>query len=446
VSRKFLLRGGCVLTLGAKTPNFTEADVLVEGDRIAEVGRGLRARDAEQIDASDTIVMPGFVDTHRHAWKSLLRNFDTVGAGPQSAAFGAHYQPDDVYAATLIGLLGAVEAGITTVVDWSDVEGGGGAIEAALQAHADAGIRTVFVSPSPPRTNLDEDGDEGRRRLAAGGTTVGAATTIAAGSADPILGSLDEIAASWGRARELGLRIHAHAGTAASHHGAVAELGRRGLLGPDVTLVHCSHLDGNDLDAVASAGAGVALTPASDMAGTLGPPPIQGLIDRGIRPGVGVDEERFAPGDLFAQMRAAISVQHATVFERKLAGKAGLPALLTTRGAIRYATSDGARAIGLGEVTGSIEPGKQADIVVLRADRPNIAPVNDPIGAVVWGMDTSNVDWVFAAGQVLMRDGVLEGDVTGARALAVEARQRVVAAAGSAVSDLVAGTIAGGIR
>jgi cytosine/adenosine deaminase-related metal-dependent hydrolase len=133
---------------------------------------------------------------------------------------------------------------------------------------------------------------------------------------------------------------------------------------------------------------------------------------------------------MFAQMRAAISLQHATLFDLKLAGKAGVPQLLSTRDVIRYATGDGARAAGVGASTGSLEAGKQADIVILRTDRPNIFPINDPIGAVVWGMDTSNVDWVFVGGRALMRNGALEGDVPRARKLAMTARERVATASG----------------
>ncbi len=233
-------------------------------------------------------------------------------------------------------------------------------------------------------------------------------------------------------ARELGLRIHAHAGAETSGPGAIAELARRGLLGKDVTLVHCSSLDDADVEAIASSGASVSLAPSSEMAGRLETPPIQSLIDRDIRPGLGVDEERITPGDLFAQMRATISMQHATVFDRKLAGKAGVPKLMSTRGVIRHATIDGARAAGLGTVTGSLEPGKQADIVMLRTDRPNIFPINDPIGAVVWGMDTSNVDRVFVAGRPLMRSGALEANVDRARDLATTAQRRVATAVGAA--------------
>ena len=135
-------------------------------------------------------------------------------------------------------------------------------------------------------------------------------------------------------------------------------------------------------------------------------------------------------------MRSVISVQHATVFDLKLAGKAGLPHLMTTREVIRFATLDGARAIGLGSITGSLEVGKQADLIVLRADRPNIAPVNDPIGAVVWGMDTSNVDWVFVAGQPLMKGGTLTADQGWARDLAIRALDRLTGSAAALTTAL----------
>jgi cytosine/adenosine deaminase-related metal-dependent hydrolase len=156
---------------------------------------------------------------------------------------------------------------------------------------------------------------------------------------------------------------------------------------------------------------------------------------------LGIDDERMTPGDMFAQMRATISLQHATVFDRKLAGKSGVPRLMSTRDVIRFATVDGARVAGLGRVTGALEPGMQADIILLRTDRPNIFPINDPIGAVVWGMDTSNLDRVFVAGRSVMRDGALEADLKPARDLAAAARHRVATAAGLAV-----GTAPGGER
>ena len=414
---KTLIRGGWVLTMGRA--NLTAADVLIDGGIIAEVGPSLRARDAEVVDAADAIVMPGFVDTHRHAAESLFRH----GAGETTTATPRRFGTDDAYAATLLGLLGALDAGITAVVDWCAIGGDADATAAVLRAHRDAGVRSVLVHA----TTGGEDWSTGLRRVTT--AKAGPLTTIAAGSADPRLGNLDAIAADWALARELGLRIHAHAGSTADDAGVAVALAQRGLLAADTTLVHCTHFSGADFDAVAAAGCGVALAPSSAMAAGAGAPPIQGLVDRGIRPGLGAESERFTPGDTFAQMRAVISVQHATVFERKLAGKAGLPKLLTTRDVIRYATVDGAAVAGL--ATGVLEAGRSADVIVLRTDRPNIHPINDPIGAVVWGMDTSNVEWVFVGGSARKRAGELVADSARVRGLAVAARDRMAVAAGS---------------
>jgi 5-methylthioadenosine/S-adenosylhomocysteine deaminase len=414
VTSRTLLRGGCVLTLGAKTSNLRQGDVLIEDGVIAEVGPSVRARDAEQVDATDTIVMPGFVDAHRHTWTSLFRNLGEAGsAAPIDPARG-RYSADDVYAATLNGLLGAAEAGITTVVDWSDAPPDDELVAAALQAHADSGLRTVFVHPRP------DDGG------ASPGVAIGSSAGVAFGARLAGERHLQQIAADRDRARQAGRRIHLHPAHDVSARVQVGRLAERGLLGEDVILLHRTELADADAEAIASSGAAVAVSPPSEMSSGLGPPPIQQLIDHGVRPGLGVDDERVAPGDMFAVMRATISVQHATVFDRKLAGKAGLPKLMTTRDVIRHATVDGARVAGLRATTGSIEPGMQADVLVLRADRPNIFPVNDPIGAVVWGMDTSNIDWVFVGGRVVMRAGVLETDVHRVRELAEAARRRVV--------------------
>lgn len=403
MTERTLIRGGWVLSLGAKTPNYNDADVLIEDDKVIEVGPDLRSRGANIVDATNSIVMPGFVDSHRHAARSLFKNLGS--AAPVSRE---HYEPDDVYAATLVGLWGSVEAGITTMVDWADISEDPAFAEAALQAHSDVGVRTVFV--------------------AARSSGVGGLITEAFASPDVTKADLTSIVDKWSAARNSGLRIHTHVNLENTDRGVLSEL--HDILGDDVSLVHCSNIDEDDFDAIASSGASVALTPSSEMAGGMGLPQIQALIDRQIGPGLGIDDEQVAPGDMFAQMRATISLQHASYFDLKLAGKGGLPNLLRTREVIRYATTAGARVAGVGDVTGSLEAGKQADVIVLRADRPNIAPVNDPIGAVVWGMDTSNLDWVFVGGKALMREGAIAVDTGNVQDLAVKAQRRVAEASG----------------
>lgn len=407
--------------------NHTEADVLVEDGKIREIGPGLRARDAEVIDADDAIVMPGFVDTHRHAWKTLFRNLGRGGAGENQvgpAIYGPHFGADDVYAATLVGLLGAAEAGVTTVVDYADVLVDRSFLDAVLQAHDDSGMRTVLAHAAPvwsetATVDLSKIEAVSDRRL-----------THAYGAPDPSRFDLEQVASDWGAARDAGLRIHTHIGRDVTDRGTVAQLASRGLLGEDVTLIHCTNLDATDLDAIAASGATVAITPANEMSAGYGAPPLQALIDRGLRPGLGVGNEVEGPGDIFAQMRATNSLQHATLFDLKLAGKAGVPNLLSTREVIKYGTIDGARAAGLSDVTGSFRPGKQADVLVLRTDRPNIAPINDPIGAVVWGMDTSNIDTVLVGGRPLVRNGKLVADTSHVGELASAAQRRVATAAG----------------
>lgn len=421
-----LLRGGCVLTLG-KT-NYAEADVLIDGETIVEIGPGLRSRDAEVVDATDTIVMPGFVDSHRRVSESLFRNF---GDSTSSDVYGPHYQADDAYAATLIGLLGAIDTGITTVVDWFGLGSSEELVDAALQAHADSGIRSVFAyaGKGPDKWQSDLKSITAR-------ATPHPLLDLAAGPGTPVRDSMDDVAADWSVARDFGLRIHAQVGVDSQvGPGMVREMSERGLLAADVNLVHCTYLNGADFDAIASSGVSVSLTPSAAMSGGQARPPMQQMIDRGIRPGLGVGSEQFAPGDMFAQMRAVISVQHATLFDLKLAGKAGIPTLLNTREVLRYATLNGARAAGVSDRVGTLAPGSQADIILLRTDTPNIFPINDPIGAVVWGMDTSNVDWVFVAGRPLKRAGILQGDLDRAVEQANVAQQRVAEAAGLLVGS-----------
>jgi cytosine/adenosine deaminase-related metal-dependent hydrolase len=350
--------------------------------------------------------MPGFVDPHRRLLRSL-----TPAVTNSGSPWHGNLTPDGVYAASLVGLLQALQAGITTVVDWCDVTGDIDHLEASASAHAESGMRTVLVRSNP-------------------GWTPSGDTPIA--SASPALGEaeLDAVSAHWASARAQGLRIHARAGSAPSTQGEVAELGRRGLLGPDVTLSGCANLNDADFDAIAASSAAVVLTPTSDLIAGVAPHPARQLLDRGVRPGLGTGDARDAPPDMFGRMRTVMSIERSRTFGRKLAGDSEVVHVLNTRDVIRLATVGGATAAGLASITGSLTPGKCADVIVLRTDRPNVTPVNDPIGAVVWGMDTSNVDWVFVGGTSLVEHGELAADVARARALAADAQQPAIGSTG----------------
>ena len=401
MTSKILLSGGCVLTLGTKTPNFNRADVLIDAGVVVQVGTGLRARDAERVDATDTIVMPGFVDTHRHAWTSLFRNVrehSENGESPVPAEVADHYQPEDVYAATLIGVLGAAEAGITTVVDWSPIRPDAGFAEAALQAHADAGVRTVFVHAGRRRT----EGNAGpaiREIVARLTGAAGPMTSVALGFDVPGSADLDAVAEGWAAARELGMRIHAHAGS--------RELGAR----RDRRSRRPWPL-GRGRHARALRWRSTTRTSMPSRLPARRSPwcPRRG----GERSRIAPDRPTAGRPRHPAGSRGRRRMRHAGRHVRADAGDELDAARHGVRSQVggesrRAPTDEHARhdplrhdrrraGRGVGWRDRITRPGKRADVIVLRTDRPNVFPINDPIGAVVWGMDTSNVDMVFVDG------------------------------------------------
>ncbi len=439
-SNRTLLKNGCVITIDKQLGNFRRADVLIEGTKIAAVGPDLAASNAEIIDASNMIVMPGFIDTHRHLWEGILRNIgvDYPLEGEVSyLAFVLNvlapaYRPEDVYAGNLISALGAINAGITTILDWSHIQASPEHTDAAIKALQDSQMRAVFAYGPPWYEAPKAEHPQWFRRIAKEYfSSKDQLLTLGFAALGPEFSALDYVQANWQLARECNARITAHVGVGSfGKHGKVAEAGRAGIYGPDTTFIHCTTLSDEEIQIIVDTGGTVSLASPVEMMMGHGLPPTQRFLDRGLRPSLSVDVETNVPGDMFTQMRSVISLQHALIFDQKLAGKEHVPPVINARDVLEYATIEGARANGLADKTGSLTPGKEADIIMLRTDDVNIVPVNDPIGAVVWGMDTSNVDSVFVAGKALKRHGRLTGDVDRARRLAIESRDYVVSTSG----------------
>ncbi len=447
MAKRVLIKNGCVLTLDRALGNFRQADVLIEGSRIAAVGPHLTAADAEIIDATEMIVMPGFVDTHRHCWEGILRNIgtDVPLEGERSyLAFVLNqlapaYRPEDVYVANLVSALGCIDAGITTVLDWSHIQTTPEHTDAAIRALQEAGIRAVFAYGRPWFEPPKPEHPAWIRRAANQYfSSKDQLLTFGLAIFGPEFDSLEGCRADWQLARELDARITTHVGVGTfGRHGKVGEVGKTGLYGPDTTFIHCCTLSDEEIQLIVDSGATVSLACPVEMMMGHGMPPLQRFLDRGLRPSLSVDVETNVPNDMFTQMRSAISLQHMLVFEQRLAGRDDAPPLVTTRDVLEWATIEGARANGLEHKIGTLTPGKEADIILLRMDRPNILPVNDPIGAVVWGMDTSNVDTVLVAGRVLKRNGQLVGvDLNRVRDLAYRSRDYVVSKSGFQLPEI----------
>lgn len=413
MTNKTLLQNGIVLTLDKKIGNFHRADVLIEGTKIAAIGPNISAGDAEMIDASDMIVMPGFVDTHHHVWAGILRNIGTGIPLEKDAShlsflnkLAPNFRPEDAYIGNLIGLYSAIDAGITTILDWSNIQNTREHADAVINALNESGLRAVFAYGYPWWKEPDEYQDDWIREIAKKYfSSKDQLLTFAIAPYGPEFTSFDVAKSQWGLARELGARISVHVGIGAS--GKLAEMGKAGLLKDDTTYVHCTMLSDAEFEMIANSGGTISLSAPSEMMLGLGLPPIQKILDYGLRPSLSVDVETNMSNDMFTQMRTVNSLQKSLIFEKKLERKGNLPEFLSARDVLEFATIEGARANGLLDISGTLTPGKQADIIMLRTDRPNILPVNDPVSAVTWGMDTSNIDSVFVAGKALKRNGKL---------------------------------------
>jgi cytosine/adenosine deaminase-related metal-dependent hydrolase len=426
--RAILIKGGCVLSLDRAVGDFEQADVLVEGGKISAVRPNISAPNAEVIDAAHTIVAPGFVDTHRHMWEGILRNVLPDGSLDDYIAvvqktFGAIYTPDDVYAGNYVSALGAIDCGVTCILDWSHIHNTPEHTDAAVKALGDSGVRAVFAYGNAQTADgrwweakgSKFPGDIARLRKQYFSSDDQLVTLFIAAPS----GSPEQILPSFKAARDVGARITIHVG--------VGERGRVGLLEKlnaeqalksDTTYIHCCTLN-NGTVSIASY--------VETLMGH-GLPPIQQAIDTGIRPSLSVDVETSVPNDFFQQMRTALSLQKNGVWERRLAGDKNPPKFLTVREVLEFATIEGARANGLDRKIGTLTPGKDADLILLRTDRLNVMPMNNAVGAVVTSMNSGNVDTVLVAGKVMKRNGQLVGvDFDRVARLGNAARDRIYA-------------------
>src|SRR5919201_859861 len=335
-SQRLLIRNGFVVSMDYAVGDVPSGDVLVEDGKIAEIGRGLDVSEAEEIDATGMIVMPGFVDTHRHTWQTPVRgvlpcctldHYFAVMLG----SVGGHYRPDD------------------------------GLITLALAARA------------PGNCNFEVAKHD------------------------------------WELARDLGIRISVHVGMRLTnvhvHH--VKNMADLGLMGPDTTYIHCTDSTDEELDLIKETGGTASVAPYVEMLMGHGRPPTGKLLQRGVPVSLSVDVVSSVPGEMFTQMRTALVHERIGAFT-ETPDEAFAPTL-THRDVLEFATIEGARACALEDRVGSLAPGKQADIVLLKVNAINTAPMVDPVGTIVVFADTSNVDSVFVAGRALKRNGELVG-------------------------------------
>jgi 5-methylthioadenosine/S-adenosylhomocysteine deaminase len=439
VSDRILIKGAIVLTQDPQLGELPEADILIEGDRIAAVGPNLDADGAQVIDATGDIVIPGFIDTHRHTWETSIRTSApdyTLGAYFSAILdkFAPNYRPDDVLAANRWGAIECANAGITTLVDWSHIMNTPDHADAAIEGLKDAGIRSVFAFGFP-NTSIQAwwfgpdwagsveriNGEDAKRIRSQVLSDDAGLITMALATRGTNFCKPDVVRYEWELAKDLGINITVHVAMDRFGYTKMQLRGLKdlGLLYPNTTYIHSSHLLDDEWKMVRDSGGNVSLAPQIEMQMGHGWAPAQTAEELGIPVGLSSDVATTASSDQFTQMHAIFASergrQHQKAWDEDLDGNSPTPNLITARQVLRWATLDGAKVAGIADRTGSITPGKKADIVIIETKSPNVAPVIDPVAAVVCAADVSNVDTVIVDGRILKRSGKLVAELGSAR-------------------------------
>ena len=405
-------------------------DVLIEGDTIAEVGPGIQA-DAEVIDVTGDVVIPGFVDTHRHTWETAIRN-----CAPNATlddyfvevldGFAPLYRPEDVYASNLAGALECVNAGITTLVDWSHINNTPDHPDAGIQGLKEAGLRAVYAYGSANTSLADYwfnskiviPRDDVERINGTYFSSDDGLLTMALATRGPGFCQDFVVREEWGMARDLDIPLTTHfaMGKLAGKWSMVKQLNDLGLLGPDTTYIHCCYFSDEEWRLVAKSNGKISIAPQVEMQMGHGWPPIMKAREYGLRPSLSSDVVTTVPGDMFTEMRCGFAAERWKVNDSVWESEEAVPdTMLTARDMLKMATLDGAHVAGLEDRTGSLTAGKQADVVVIDGKGAGMSPIIDPVAAVVLCADTSNVDTVIIAGKIQKRDGKLVADWDSAR-------------------------------
>jgi cytosine/adenosine deaminase-related metal-dependent hydrolase len=439
MTERTLIRGGFVLSQDPSIGEIPGGDVLVEGDKIVGVGRGLSADGAKVIDATGDVVIPGFIDSHRHTWETSIRTCApdyTLGAyfGAILDKFAPAYRPDDVYAANHWGALECINAGITTLVDWSHIMNTPDHADAAIKGLKDTGIRSVFAFGFP-NTSLQVwwfgldwggsveriDGETAHRIRKDVLHDDNALVTMALATRGPNFCKPDVVRYEWELARDLGINITVHVAMDRFGYtkGQVTGLRDMDLLYPNTTYIHASHLTDEEWGLVRDSGGNVSLAPQIELQMGHGWAPAQKADKLGIPVGLSSDVATTAPSDQFTQMHAIFSsergLRHQQSWDSNLDGNVPTDDLINVRQVLRWATLVGAKVAGIADRTGSLTPGKKADIVIIDGSAVNVAPIIDPVAAVVLAADISNVKTVFIDGVIKKDNHKLVADLTAPR-------------------------------
>jgi 5-methylthioadenosine/S-adenosylhomocysteine deaminase len=406
---EFVIRNAYLITMEADLGDIAVGAIHVKDGAIVAVGAEAAAPGARVIDGTGMIVMPGLVDTHWHMWNTLFRSFagdkQEEGYFPTVARFGQQMTADDVFQSTRLAAAEAINSGITFVHSWCHNVRSQAHAEADVGALAQTGIRARHSCGWPQGLPDSESADQRPIESLAkdwkawspdGRLTLGMAWRgqFRAGPIKP-----EVYQPEFDNARKLGLPITVHVASSSKLVNQIEPLHKANLLGKDVQLIHTIAASPAELDMMKESGCAVSVSPGSELRIGFGFPQTSELLARGIPLGISVDTEALVgSSSLFAVLKLARMVENA---------KAGSEFKMSARRALELGTIEGARSMGLGDIIGSLKPGKRADFIMINTDALNMALMTDPAHLVLECAEPENVDTVVIDGRVLKRGGKL---------------------------------------
>jgi 5-methylthioadenosine/S-adenosylhomocysteine deaminase len=420
-----LFRNGTVLTMDDRHTLLPNADVLVIGRRIAEVGVGLAAPEgATVIDATGGILMPGMIDTHRHMWQTAMRGYGADWTLTQYFVWyylesGKHFRPEDIHAGNLLSALEAIDAGVTTTVDWSHglqtVEHADAAVDALQAVPGRFVLAYGNIQQGPWQWSASpEFRDFVSRRITPGDDMLGFQLAFDV-TGDPAFPEK----AAFEVARELGVPVTTHAGVwGATNDDGIRLMHEHGFMTPQTIYVHSATLNQDSYQRIAATGGSVSVATESEQSAGQGYPPTWALRDHGIPVSLSQDTSVWWSADLFSAMRTTLGADRSRE-HMEAHGRAETVTHLHLRAeqVVDWATRGGSKALGLDSAVGSLEPGKKADVVLLKNDdSPAMFPILNPYGHVAFQAQRGDVHTVLVDGRIVKRDHKLVGaDLAAAR-------------------------------
>lgn len=398
------------------------ADILLDGQRIVEIAPHIHAPAADLIDASDSIAAPGFIDGHRHLWQTTMRGvlankvladyYRRVRVG-----FATTYTPEDAYWGVYAGALDALSDGVTCVLDHCHIINSPAHTDAVVQALRDAGIRALlcygfYESPvqAPSFLSRHQRYDDLRRVRLSLDSSAGGLITLGAALTESWLVPAETTSDEIRTAKDLGIaRITLHVGSNPAPTD-VDRMRRTGCFGPEFTYSHCNTSESDFFDFVAQRGGGIVATPETEMGMGMGFPVTEKATDAGIPFGLGADIVSFASGDMLMAARLALQTTRMLhCLPDANAGRMAESSRFTTEDALRWITTEGAKAIGVDRVTGVLDAGMSADIVLVHAKQLQLTPLPDVATALVLHANCRDVHTVIVDGKVRKKNGQLVG-------------------------------------